>query len=267
MLAVTAALLALAVPTAQAAECAEAATPAQLRDTLKAAEAAWKKADEDGFLLKMEEAVLQLPCVAAPLEPALAARYHRDLGLWLFASQQRERAEDAFAAARRIDPQAPLPEALVPAGHPVRKLFDGSKPDATTAPVPVPAAGQALFDGSPGERPTATNTIFQIEADGATSITTYLLPDTALPSYEEYVPPPQTGLQGWHLAVGAGALAAASGGLLFAARSTQDSFLNDTPAKLEDLDAMYARNRAFSTTSAVLAGTAGALGVVAVFTW
>jgi len=267
MFTVAAAVLAFAIPAAHAQDCAEASSPAQLDATLQAAEAGWIKADEAGFLLKVEEAIIQLPCVSAPIEPPLAARYHQALGLWLFASQQPEMAQDAFAAARRIAPSAGLSDDLAPVGHPARKLYDGSTPDDSTAAAPTPAAGQVLFDGAPGERPTAVNTIFQLEADGATSLTRYLRPDADLPSYDVYVVPKKTGLRGVHFLAGAGAMAAASGGLLVAARSTHSSFTEEPPGNIDDLDALYNRNRALSTSSAVLAGTAGALGLVAVFTW
>jgi hypothetical protein len=262
-----AAAMALALPAAQAQDCAEATTSAQLDDTLNAAEAAWTKADEAGFLLRMEEAVLLLPCVAEPLEPSMAARYHRDLGLWLFASQQPDMAQAAFAAARRVEPEASLPAELAPEGHPVRKLFDASTPGDASQDAPRPATGQVLFDGSTGDRPVLESTIFQLEADGAASLTRYLRPDAALPEYPIWVAPPETGPQGWHFAVGAGVLAAASGGMMLAAKNTHDTFIDDPPANKDDLDALYSRNRGLSTGSAILAGTAGAMGVVAVFTW
>ena len=267
MVTLAAAVLALAIPAAGAQDCAEPASAEQLASTLDAAEAAWISADEAGFVLKVEEAILELPCVATPIDPALAIRYHQEIGLWLFLTQQHELAQDAFAAARRIDPDASLPAALAPAGHPALDLYASSAPEPSAVTFPAPVTGRVLFDGAPGERPTTVNTIFQIEVEGTASLTRYLRPDSAVPSYEVYIPPPETGPRGWHFAVGAGALAAASGGLLLAARSTQASFQETPPDNLEDLDALYGRNRAFSTTSAVLAGTAGALGVVAVFTW
>jgi hypothetical protein len=258
---------ALALSPAAAQDCAEATSPAQLEATLQAAEQAWTSADEDAFLLRMEEAVLQLPCVDAILDPQQAFRYHRDLGLLLFASQEAELAMLAFGAARRIAPESALPEELASAGHPAQKLYESAAPDATTEAVPAPDQARALFDGSPGPRPTAVNTIFQLEADGGATLTRYLRPDTGLPDYDIYVPPKDTGPKGWHFAAGAGALAAASGSLLMVARNTQASFLDSPPANQDDLDALYKRNRACSTSSAILAGTAGALGVAAVFTW
>jgi hypothetical protein len=252
---------------AHAQDCAVSSTSAELVETLQSAEAAWQSADEKGFLSKMEEAVIQLPCVNDPLEPALAARYHRDLGLWLWVSKQPERAQEAFGAAKRVDPGAGLPKELAPKGHPVRKMFDASEPADAAAAVPPPVEGKVLFDGSEGERPTQVNTVFQLEAEGLATLTSYLRPGTALPEYEVYVAPPETGPKGWHFAVGAGALAAASGGLLLGARSTHIEFTEQSPDNGTDLDSLYAKNRALSTSSAILAGTAGALGVVAVFTW
>jgi hypothetical protein len=262
-----AAAVALALPAAWGQDCAEASTTVQLAATLDAAEAAWIGADEARFLLTMEEAVLQLPCVTDPVEPSLAARYHRDLGLWLFASQQPELAQAAFAAARRVSPDQGLPLDMAPEGHPVRTIFVASSPDTDLQPAPRPVGGQVLFDGSPGDRPTQVNAIFQLEVDGSASLTQYLQPDSELPAYELWVPPPKRRPKGWHYAVGAGALAVASGSMLLGARSSQASFREDPPGTQEELDALYGRNRALSTGSAILAGTAGALGVVAVFTW
>ena len=259
-------LLSLSSPV-QAQDCAAASSPAQLAGTLEAAEAAWRGAEEKTFQMKMEEALIQLPCVDGVIEPAVAARYHRDLGLWRFMSQEPERAQEAFAAARRVEPDAALPKDMAPAGHPVRKLFDASEPGDDAVAAPVPVEGRVLFDGSEGERPTAVNTVFQLEAGGQATLTSYLRPDSDLPGYEVYVAPPETGPRGWHFAVGAGALAAASGGLLLGARSTHTTFTDTPPDTKTDLDALYKKNRALSTSSAILAGTAGALGVVAVFTW
>ncbi len=259
--------LVLLSPSARAGDCAVGLKPDQLAATLDAAEAAWIGADEASFLLKVEEAILQLPCVDAAIEPALAARYHRDLGLWLYASKQQELASNAFAAAKRIAPKEGLPDELAPTRHPVRRIFNAATPDAAAVAVPLPATGRVLFDGAAGERPSAVNTIFQLEGDQAVSMTRYLRPDTALPAYEELVIAPERGLKGWHLAAGAGVMAVASGGLLLAARSTQDEFLESPPGTPDGLDSLYARNRLFSTSSAVLAGTAGALGFVAVMVW
>ncbi len=267
MLSIVLIALAALTPDALAGDCVEPSSPAQLGDTLNAVETAWTSADESGFMLEMEKAVLQLPCVASALEPALAARYHRDLGLWLFASQQPELAQQAFAAARRVGPEVGLPADLAPEGHPVRKLFDASESSSDAEPVPQPADGRVLFDGAEGPRPTQLNTIFQLEASSGEALTRYLRPDAVLPTYEIWVTPPETGPKGWHFAAGAGVAAVASGSLYMVTRSTHDSFTSDPPGNQDDLDALYKRNRACSTSSAILAGTAGALGVVAVFTW
>ncbi len=250
---------------AQAQDCAVTSSAAQLAETLAAAETAWQGADEKTFLLKMEEALIELPCVNSPLEPSLAARYHRDLGLWLWVSKQPERAQEAFGAAKRVEPGVGLPKEMAPKGHPVRKMFEGSEASDATASIPRPAAGRVLFDGSEGQRPTQVNTVFQLEAEGVAAITSYLRPDAELPAYEEYVAPPV--LKGWHFAAGAGAMLAASGTTLLMARSTHQEFTTDPPVDGIELDDLYNRNRALSTTSAVLAGGAGVLGVVAVFKW
>jgi len=266
--------LALSIPgVASAEECAATVTPEQLAATLEAAESAWRSADDDGFLLKMEEAHLQLPCVDAAVSPDLAARYHRDAGLWLYVSGQRDRTAQAFSAARRIEPAHSIPASLLPPKHPIRGLFDSAPTAAATEPTPRAADGALTFDGSEGDRPSDSPTIAQLtRVDGTMSFTTYLRPGDALPMYAVVKAPVKTGGLAEHrlgiaLAVGSGALLA--GGTTFAliARSTQQEFLESPPEGFTALDELYQRNRTASTTSALLLGLGGAAGVGAVFAW
>lgn len=281
-----------------AAECPAQATTAELTAALEGAEVAWRAADESRFFLRMEEAQLLLPCLTEPLDPALAARTHRDTGLWLYATGHRARAAASFGSARRSSPGEGLPSELVPAGHPARALFEDARPDALRTALPPPAEGVLLFDGLAQGRPAGGPTIAQLQVRGGdVAWTARLRPGEAVPDYAVAPPEPPSPLEedgraaaspgpstlpaaavatdarsgrtglGRPLAVGAGALALGGGALTLAARSSQARFREEPPGDLASLDALYARNRTTSTAAAVLLGTAGAVGVVAVVTW
>jgi len=80
----------LITPAARAGSCPTPATAAQVQRSLAQAETAWRAADEATFQLRMEEVLLQLPCLDAVVAPRLAARVHRGTGLWLFANGDAE---------------------------------------------------------------------------------------------------------------------------------------------------------------------------------
>ena len=86
------------------------------------AEAAFAARDEAAFDAAMTHLADDLSCLDAVLEPALAGRYHRLIGLRLYARGDQEGARLAFAAARTVDPFGALPSELLPAGHEAREL-------------------------------------------------------------------------------------------------------------------------------------------------
>lgn len=265
---------------ARAEDCANATSPKGLAATLDQAETAWRSADEDGFLLRMEEAHLQVPCLSAPLPPGIAARYHRDAGLWMFVSGQTELTSQAFSAARRVEADHAIPPDMLPARHPARVLFEAASTDHPREDAPPPAAGRLLFDGGVGGRPSTSPTIAQLAKDeGGMAWSAYLRPGEALPTYAigEAKPAASVTPGGpnasrshalrWTLVGAAGALAVGGGAMGLVARSTQQTFEDDPPGGAADLNDLYDRNRTASTTSAVLLGAAGAVGVGAVFAW
>lgn len=288
-------LLLLLLPSlaaAAGADCPARAGTAELADTLDQAEAAWRSADEAGFFERMEELQLLLPCLDEPLDAPLAARAHRNTGLWLYATGHPARAEAAFASARRSSPGEALPAELVPAAHPARALFEAARPGGEAKAVPAPANGQLLFDGQLRDRPAGGPTYAQLQiTGGGIAWTTRLATGEPLPPYELAPPEPEPplavaeagvslptepvttaassrrGRLGLPLALGAGALGLGGGALGLVARSSQARFLDDPPTDRDGLDALYSRNRAASTASAILLGSAGAVGVAAVVAW
>jgi len=267
----TALLLVLGAGTAHADDCVQMVPLATLTGSLDAADAAWRAADESTFLLKMEEAHLQLPCLNEPVTPTLAARYHRNAGLWLYVSGDKEATARAFSSAKRVEADHALPADMLPAKHPIRALFDDAPPSTAAAPVDRPATGQLTFDGTPGDRPTDAPTVAQLDnPEGGMVFSTYLQPGDTLPAYPVWVKPKGPLAQhklGFGLAAGSGALLVGGGVFALVARSTQKEFTSAPPQSSSELDAMYNRNRTASTTSAVLLGAAGAMGVGAVFAW
>lgn len=231
-------------------------------------------ADEGTFLLKMEEAHLQLPCIEVSLEPTLAARYHRDAGLWLYVAGDKAGTTQAFSSARRIEAGHQVPGDMLPSQHPIRALFDTAPASETTVAVPKPDAGDLLFDGSIGARPADSPTIAQLtDPAGGLVFTAYLRPADALPAFPS-TPVKQKGgglladhPLGVALAAGSGLALVGSGVFMMRARTHLIEFEEGLYEDPDELGELYDINRRSSATSAVLLGAAGALSAGAVFAW
>lgn len=169
---------------AQAA-CPTALSAEALDRKFEAAESAWAALDGAGFKDQTDALSLDLPCVDAKLSAALAARYHRLVGLRSFSDGDNALALGAFKAARAADPGYAFPEGLVPPGHAIRELYGQPLGKAETAKVPRPSVGWVVVDGIDADvyvpsRPT----VFQhLTEDGAPITSLYRLPGDPWPEY------------------------------------------------------------------------------------
>lgn len=180
------ALALLAPAAALAGPCPTSTTVAALDGSLTEAEAAYKSVDLDGFTLAMDSATLLLPCLGEPIDPALAAHFHRMRGLSQVISRKADQAARSFTAAKAAEPEFSWSEDLIPPGHVIRTTYDAADPGASKFAVPAPPEAGALhFDGVASEqRPDSRPTLFQwVDAEGAVQLTALVRPGTDLPEY------------------------------------------------------------------------------------
>ncbi len=95
----------------------------ELLQGLVAVESAYQQLDKQGVIAAMDLALADLGCLDQSLEPALAARLHRAIGMRLYLEHDLEGSERAFAAARASEPGYTLPEEIAPAGHPLHQAY------------------------------------------------------------------------------------------------------------------------------------------------
>lgn len=248
---------------ALASDCAEDVDPSRWTQHLEQAEAAFSSLDEATFDKEMDLAAIELPCLARPLRPDQAARYHRLVGLRLYVRDEEDAAREAFAAARAIEPMGALPSALLPPGHAARALADSATSPGRTDAVLQPKGGELWFDGVPGtERPADRPTVVQLELDGAVATSRYLAPGDAMPPYA--AAPLASPVVRRRLALGVGiGLGVGSAALYGAAAASAAQF--EGPLSAEDWDRQEVEGLADRTNRLVYASAAtGALGGVSI---
>jgi hypothetical protein len=261
------------------------ACPASSADVVEAlddAERAFAALDLAAFRLATEAATAEVGCIEETLPRAMIARLHRMIGLRAFVDDDAVGASAAFASARAIEPMYKFPEALVPAGHPVRGRYEQQDPaSGGEAPVPAPADGQIEVDGRPGAGlPRTRPSVAQwVRADGSVPESAYLRPGDALFDYPAGPSSPGTEAPApvqakrpapvsVPMAIGAGVLLAAAGGSYALAAGARSDYLGDD-ARLDDLDPLRRRTNSMFIGSVGLgsAGVALGLGAVVVGKW
>ena len=171
--------LALATPTCPA-------TSAELAAAIDDAEKAFAAMDVAGLRSGIDDAVLEVACLTAPIPPVLAARLHRTVALRAFLTTDESGARRALLAARVLDPTGEYPSTVIPSDHPLRKLDPGATSvTPATITVPPPPSGLVYFDGhNRFERPSDRPTAYQlIGSRGDTLSGAYLLPEEPMPAY------------------------------------------------------------------------------------
>ncbi|MEQ1507808.1 MAG: hypothetical protein ABMB14_36605 [Myxococcota bacterium] len=185
MIAVAAALVVFAASPASSSDCADPVPLDRWVAELDRAEAGFASVDAAGFADRLDEASIDLGCVASAVSPPLAARYHALIGLRQYVDGRLDDTRASFAAVRAADPGFALSTAIVPDGHEVHGLLAGAAPSTTGSPIPSPRDGEVVLDGRIAtERPLDRPAILQwIDDDGAVELTRYLLPADPLPAY------------------------------------------------------------------------------------
>jgi len=241
-------------------------TTLELTTSLESAESSYKNADVDGFLAAADEMDAVLPCVAEIIPRSMVARLHRTFGMRAFVSRNNDRAAEAFSGARAIEPTYVFPPSMVPAQHPMAKLYTEADDTSTTEPVPKPSLGYVTFDGRRTlDRPYSRVTLMQRVDEGQVLGTWYLWPADTLPSYEVWnpeAPAPSKGLPlSKTLLISAGAAALVAGGTYVAAGANRGAYNN---ADVAHKDALRSRTNALVFTSAGVGLAAAGLGASAV---
>lgn len=159
---------------------------------LDEAEAAWRMLDTVALRAANNRARAMIGCLAEPVRPSAAAQMHRIEGLRAYADKDMVRAAQAFAAARRVEPGADIIGDMVPEGHPLRALADGTGADAgATAPLDPPATGHVEIDGRASTaRPLGTPALVLLVDRGAVLAGAYTWPTDAVFPYAVAVPEP-----------------------------------------------------------------------------
>jgi len=187
MIAVGVQLVLLAqVGVALAADCPAPVPSGPWLATLETAEQAFIDLDKEALLASSAQAAADLPCLNETVSTDLAARFHRvqAFGSWLGGDQ--DTAQLYFASANAASGGAPLPQFLVPTGHPMEQVYAASG-GATWAmrELDMPAEGRVLIDGSatlalPEVRPAVVQ---YVGADGAVRWTLLHLEGVEIPAY------------------------------------------------------------------------------------
>lgn len=256
--------LVILVGAASAAEsgqpCAAPASEEAWATTVARAETAFAARNEPSFDAAMSAAAADVPCLGAVISPALAARYHRLVGLRLYARGDAAGATLAFAAARAVDPFGALPSALLPLGHEARTLSTTASTAGETVHSTPVSRGELYFDGARTlERPADRPTLAQVEVRGQLFASQYLAPDDPLPAYPAANRHPTAH---W-VTGGAGVLLAAASAVCYGlALADADTLEGPLPAgQYARADVVALQSRANGLV--VAAGATGALGVAA----
>jgi len=255
------------------AACPAPTTALDLERRLTKAEQGFAEIDPVGLRAALEQARETLPCMGEAVTPGVAARLHRAEGLAALDANNRALAEQAFAAARAVEPDFALPSAY--ATETVRDIYMAVDPArGATQPLGKPKAGSVRLDGVEARaRPLERPTVFQrLGPTGEVIETAYLLPGMPVPAYEVQDVQARKGARVGLIVGGAGGIAAA--GALYAGAAAIRSGpytdavegweLRGSSADRDQAESLYATNHALVIGSAALAGlgmVAGTLGV------
>jgi len=245
--------------------------------SLDAAEQAFIDLDKEALLTSSAQAAADLPCLSETVSSDLAARFHRvqAFGSWLGGDQ--DTAQLYFAAANAASGGAPLPQYLVPAGHPMEQVYAASG-SATWVKRELdrPGEGRLLIDGAatlalPEVRPAVVQ---YVGADDAVAWTVLHLEGVEIPDYavavdEPVAPAPPEATAGSRaprgLLVTTLAGAVASSAALAASVRTGASYWESTSvAQAEDRRLL---TNGLVAGSAVGFGLTVGIGAVAVVKW
>lgn len=245
------------------AACPVPTTALDLERRLTRAEQGFADIDSVALRTALEQARQTLPCLAEPITPGVAARFHRAEALAALDANNRALAEQAFASARAAEPEYVLPSAY--ATETVREIYTAVNPDqGATQPLARPRSGSVKLDGVEAKaRPLERPTVYQLLGTrGEVVETAYLLPGMPTPAYEEEDVRARKGARVALLVGGAGGVVAA-GALYASAAGVRSGPYAEAVSGWEDrgseadrtrAEGLYATNHALVIGSAALAG-------------
>ncbi len=268
-------MLLLLAALAQASDCAEGVTTSDVYADIERATALFLELRIEEFASTMASLEATLPCVVEPIPQHLVAKLHRMIGLGRMAMDDRDHALLAFAAARRVEPNALLPEELVPPGSPVYRAYrEASGVAEELVDVPAPEVGHVEFDAVPGlQRPLSWPAVFQrFDLAGGVLESAYLWPSEAVPDYAVAsgvgpaalavtAPRHRTPLLASTIGV------AALGGALYGGALASRASYRRTSTPDGRLDGLRTRTNSLATASVVSVTAALGLGAAVVVTW
>ncbi len=263
------------LPAVSRAACPTQATTADLAAVIAEAHAAYAEVDAEGFRTAAADVDATVPCVADGIARHLAAELHRHVGMAAFVAKDRARAASAFSAARGIEATWTFPDVMVPAGHPIARLYEESAPPVERIAMPAPAEGHVAIDGSEATtRAAGVPSVVQVyDAAGTVTTTAYVWPDDPWPEYAvaggaevagggEVVAPGRTkgAPRKWWIGTG---IAALTTGVLYGATVAVHQQYEDADTPPEDLERLRTTNNALVVASGVGLGATIGLGTVA----
>lgn len=266
-------LLAASAMAQDGAECASPTTLSQLKDATVRGEQSFANLDIEGLNQAATDAQTALPCLAEPITPRDVAAYHRLMGMHAFASQERDRVQAEFHAARKADTGYELPEEVAPVGHPMIAAYEQAvltDEGERQEPVP-PEGGYVTVGGVRGaSRAELSPAILQVfEPGDDLTETLYLPPGAALPMWGPLPEPlPEPANLRRPLLAATAATGAVALGLQGVAISSRRAFRDTAdPASDPQLETLYARNRATFFSSVGVGAVAVGLGTVTLLVW
>lgn len=242
--------------------CPNRTTLEGLQENLLAAETAFSELDVESFSRSLEDLALKLPCVRDAIPADVAARYHRVLGVSLYANGEEIKAFHALQAARTLDQEYQFPEGMFPAGHALVVQFNNLDPkERHKGRVLAPRALNVHFDGKQTrKRPVGRATLLQLSTEeNMFRSTQFLHPTDPMPNYEARARLRKPLLIGVSITA---ALATLFYGSALASRAEFNK--QDPRYSLDDLERLQKRTNTLVGVSATLGGLALGGGITVV---
>ena len=166
-------------------DCSTRIPNAMFAKKLDAIENSLQNRDLPQMTQKMEQTTESIPCLAQPITPMLASKYHMLSGIYYFINKEQNLAEVYFISARTAVPESSIPTKFFPEGHILHSLYNDASPMSDTDPITPPLKGDLTFDGiSQSARPLFRPTIFQHVAGGKAQFSVLISnDDQPLPEY------------------------------------------------------------------------------------
>ena len=246
-------------------DCAAAKTNADVDAYVGAAERARSEGQERVFQKATAGADAVFACLAQPIEPTLASRYHVLRGLPVYADIDSTAGEWSFAAARALGNDG----ALLTSDAPAYRAFMAAKSETVQGRgrrFPRPVTGRLFIDGTASRyRPADRAAVVQVVHPGS-ALTFYVYPQDPLPDYSHRRVGTLPDERGVPLAIGAGVAAIGAVALLVAGSAVEAELLGgeaEPSWTLDDVEGLrsranglYATGHFFAALSVV--GLAGA---------